>query len=489
MAVYYWPDGESGIRIGSAGDDQFVIFDWYAPSSSTLDGGEGFDTLILRVDATVVANFSALPAPARITFHDYSGDFVGTLTVENFENVFLDAAGSYGRHAITGGPFDDTLQGADGAELRGGPGNDVMLAGSGNLDGGAGRDTIFGFYDYGGTAVGGSGADLFVPLLEKVVEGYPRPPEPMTIGDFTTGPGGDRIGGFGNLALLQGAVRLVDVGGDTRIDEWFEVRYEEPRWVPVATVANKDPNAFTSGNFEGGMAFGGPVRPATNAADVIAGTFRDDGFSGGYGNDTLKGYAGDDTLSGGPGADLLDGGAGADVLRGGDGSDFLRGGRDGDILDGGTGDDRLEGSAGNDRLNGQDGNDRLAGEDADDVLSGGAGADRLAGGTGNDVLRGGVGEDVLQGGFTGDFSTDDDVFVYGAGDVGHDRIEDFGLDGPYRGADAVDLRGWGVYSEQQALALINDDADGNAVLSIGGLSITFVGLGRVQLSFYDGWIV
>jgi plastocyanin len=117
---------------------------------------------------------------------------------------------------------------------------------------------------------------------------------------------------------------------------------------------------------------------ATNGADHLTGTAKNDTIRGLGGNDTLRGLAGNDLLDGGLGNDTLDGGAGFDVLIGGRGNDKLIGGPGNDSLNGGAGDDSVSGGTGKDKLIGGAGKDNL---------NGGPGKDSFAGGPGNDTIN------------------------------------------------------------------------------------------------------
>lgn len=81
-----------------------------------------------------------------------------------------------------------------------------------------------------------------------------------------------------------------------------------------------------------------------------------------------------------------------------------------DTLTGTDAADALAALAGNDVLDGHGGNDTLTGDDGDDTLSGGAGDDSLDAGTGADLVLGDAGDDSINGG------TGADTILGGAGD-------------------------------------------------------------------------
>jgi trimeric autotransporter adhesin len=110
--------------------------------------------------------------------------------------------------------------------------------------------------------------------------------------------------------------------------------------------------------------------------DSITGTFRTDVLFGGAGNDTINA-----TVTGQTGGD--------DVAVGGSGNDGMTFTR-GNVV--------AYGNEGNDTLTSGSGNDVLLGGQDNDVLTSGAGNDLLQGGSGNDSVRGGVGKDTFEGG-------------------------------------------------------------------------------------------
>lgn len=105
---------------------------------------------------------------------------------------------------------------------------------------------------------------------------------------------------------------------------------------------------------------------------------------GGKDDDTIDGTVGNDKLFGNKGEDFLTGNGGDDVIFGGDDVDRIQGNGGDDKVRGGTGNDELGGNSGNDRVQGDQGDDRLLGNADKDVLVGGLGFDRANGGEGFD---------------------------------------------------------------------------------------------------------
>lgn len=150
---------------------------------------------------------------------------------------------------------------------------------------------------------------------------------------------------------------------------------------------------------------------ATNQADSLAGSARDERFISQGGNDTIDGRGGFDQVrydrSDITAAVVADLGTGT-VTSSWNGTAFtdslsniegIRGSRSfDDTLTGSTGAEYLSGRGGNDSLSGLAGNDTLEGGDGNDILLGGTGADLFLDGTGDDLVQGGDGDDIfLQG--------------------------------------------------------------------------------------------
>lgn len=152
------------------------------------------------------------------------------------------------------------------------------------IRGGAGNDSLFGFFD-DDTIRGFGGNDTLLG----------RRGNDFLIGDS----GNDRLLGDEGNDSLRG-----DAGGD-------ELR-----------------GGSGDDTLEGG-----------SGVDVLLGEAGQDELRGGTDRDVLRGGAGNDLLFGGTGDDFLQGDAGRDRLVGGEDNDLLWGGADDDILIGGSGND------------------------------------------------------------------------------------------------------------------------------------------------------
>ena len=140
---------------------------------------------------------------------------------------------------------------------------------------------------------------------------------------------------------------------------------------------------------------------ATEFADRMTGSARDNNFWGLAGNDTMNGATGsdgvhyrDDILTGGSAGVIVNLAAGTATDGFGD-TDTLTSIENAFGTDTG---DRLTGNDSANRLNGYDGADTLSGAGGNDILLGGAGNDSLSGGASDDELWGEAGNDTLDGG-------------------------------------------------------------------------------------------
>ncbi|MFL6972581.1 MAG: calcium-binding protein, partial [Xanthobacteraceae bacterium] len=376
---------------GGAGNDTFVIHAGDVASGEIIDGGAGFDRLVISdpntdlsgVTITGIEEIVLGPGVSAVTLSGAQLAGVERITQADGAAVTINAAsaGTYslagiaiaGIATLGGSSGDDTLIGSAGDDiLNGNAGNDV-------LHGGAGGDTLN----------GGDGVDT------------------ASYADATAGV---------TINLTEGSSTWT---GDAQGDSFNSIERFEL-------------TGFKDFFFGAGTVFAG------GGDDRLIGLSGDDSFTGGAGNDLLEGGAGNDTLvgdgeAGATGNDLLFGNAGDDVLVGGSGDDSLWGGAGADRLDGGDGFDYAgygDATAGvgidltadsstwtgdahgdtlisieaydltvfNDVFRGADGDDKVVARAGDDQLFGGGGNDTLVGDEGNDILSGGVGADVLMGG-------------------------------------------------------------------------------------------
>ena len=313
-------NGASDIAVGGDGDDNIWGDDETGPS---LDGAGdillGDNGVVVRADGTALAN-----------------DIFST---------------------------DPTLGGED--QIRGGPGDDILIGGSGGDDAtGVGGDDLFGEAGHDiiigdNVRITRNGSDQ-IEVIETT--------EPQAGGD-DVGEGADgadtMLGGSGADTLtggLQGDVILGDNG-----------RLIYNRDLPL------DLDLITT------------TEPTSGASDQLFGGDGNDTVMGGTASETIDGGAGDDLLFGDHGkVDLdlpsdqnffsvdtgaADGGA-ADEIHGNVGRDTILGGQAGDLLLGEADDDDLIG-----------GHNAAGGSDAGDLMDGGTGNDALAGDNASIVRR------------------------------------------------------------------------------------------------------
>ena len=401
------------LRLVSSGSDTLVSFDY--------DGAGGSDSLItlfrlvnVAAGDLVASNFNGYaPVGGEIVDVSLAGTSGNDTLYGGAGNDSLSGgagrdflSGGYGNDVLDGGSDNDTLDGGAGNDqVLGGDGDDLLqdlAAGSDTLRGGNGDDTIVVNHlynpvvsetitidagagsdsveftsgatgtltvDLGGgddrivlhsvvsdgttTLTLGSGSDTVVldPSIASQIRGA------LTIADFTTGDGGDRLDWLlfaaqkvsarfdGYNPFLAGDARLVQAGADTLL---------QIRGTTVLTFTGTSANAFTPFNLG--------IDPNGRAPST---------------DDTLTGTSGDDTLRGTSGADIISGLDGNDRIFGEGGDDVLRGGNGDDLMSGGNGNDVLDGGAGRDIVNGDDGDDSITDLTGADFILGGAGDDKI----------------------------------------------------------------------------------------------------------------
>ena len=131
------------------------------------------------------------------------------------------------------------------------------------------------------------------------------------------------------------------------------------------------------------------------------------------------------------------------------------------------------------------GNDTVYGGRGDDSIKGGDGNDVLYGDTvlfssrGEDTLTGGAGDDLLQGGYGAD------TFIFNAGTDGNDTIGRIGGGADFEsGLDHVHLVGFSEVNGTNVMDAISD-VSGKAVFDAEGITITFDGIVKADLSAED----
>ena len=431
--------GGSGQDVLSGGDGNDRLIDDTGPSTLTggdgndylfglgsLDGGMGNDTLGTPSNY-VSDNFglhTTLSGGAgNDVLTDYNG-FADTLAGGDGNDSIL-AYGEWNHNdTAVGGAGDDTIFGWY-ASLSGGDGNDSLSGGpNATIDGGDGADTITASGPDNSVS-GGTGNDVIFNygVDDTIDSGNGDDVVYMSTNGNATingGAGTDTVVLDDNISTF----RLYNEGSDYVVGSWIYATHLSN----VEAYAYKGVTTTLSHN---GL---GDYKAGTDANDSFHGTSYADWLIGGAGNDTLVGVGGDDSLMGGSGDDQLDGGSGNDTLGGGDGNDTVSGGAGNDsltddyglnLINGGSGDDSIEGAGtllggeGSDRIvamqvgygdpvsiSGGEGNDTITvltykTSDAPNTISGGSGDDVISGAwASSDSILGGSGDDnIWSGGF------------------------------------------------------------------------------------------
>jgi Ca2+-binding RTX toxin-like protein len=507
LAIRSILDGVPSRAYGGAGDDAVTINRGVA--GCVADGGEGFDTLSLRVFG---------PGRTRLSIAEdgfLRVDGAQSTQVLGFEALVF-AGGDRG-DSVRGGDGADTLDGGGGKDrLKGGGGDDWFLVGPRGqavIAGGRGDDRFLASFFADQPVLFRLGIDSQLSLGRSVVD--LRSIEALNL---STGKGDDSLGGGRLGDLLSGR------DGDDWLDggQGEDSLYSGTGSDTLHGGGGNDlieGNAFREKDMTAKELYGGGGDDRM-LSGLLADRIRGDG-----GNDTIL-AEGDDDVDGGRGNDHISGYrfGGAATLDGGAGDDVVAvrlGGAVGVAL-GGLGDDRLDltlsvgarlqagrqggdyvvtldgtvaltasgfeavsvtGGSQSDDIAGTDGNDTLAGAstfgrttDAD-TLSGRGGDDQLSGLLGRDSLRGGGGDDRLVGGRGVDFlwgGKGADVFAVvaartdGGAGASRDLIFDF-----VQGVDVIDLSALDPAGAADTFAFIGD----------GG----FTAAGQVRAEVIDGW--
>ncbi len=461
------PFATGHLRLQQSGSDTLVISDYDGSGP-----GSSLNTI------AVLANIDA----SNLTAFNFGG-----FAPDSSSSSFNVIAGTSGNDHIYGSNGSDVINGGDGNDLIEDrkSGSDTLIGGAGDdtiilrrydefipgskvvtIDAGTGRDIVDLSWSTGQLSVDlgadddrvvirsiynlptsitlGGGSDIIELAPESASNGTWQ----LTIQDFTTGPGGDRLdwamyaeqrcfnGNPDFNPFYQGLARLVQVGSDVQLQlASSNAATGEPSdlFTTVMTFRNTSAADFNAYNL--GYEPFHPTASGTNGDDTLTGTTGIDVLYGNGGNDQLSGLDGNDVIWGHGGADTVNGGTGVDFLRGGAGNDSVIGGGDGDDLDGGSGIDNVDGGDGDDRIFDWLGSDIIIGGAGHDVIkvslywnfADGAGFGWLNAGDGNDVVE--VTNSWIQKGYDIDLGAGDDIvrMVHPFGTItlgaGRDRIE------------------------------------------------------------------
>jgi Ca2+-binding RTX toxin-like protein len=449
----------------------------------TIDGGGGTDTVSYAASASAVT--------VNLATNTHSGGDAQGDSLSNIENITGSAhndtlTGDGGANVIAGGAGGDTIDGGGGTDTvsyaasasavtvnlatnthSGGDAQGDSLTGIENITGSAHNDTLTG--DTGQNVIdggagadsmsGGAGNDTYVvdnvsdTVTENASEGTDTVQSSVTFTlssnvEHLTLTGSADINGTGNTLdnTLTGNSGINTLTGGAGNDTYIVQNTGDT----VVELAAEGTDTVQSS-----------VSYTISDADVenltLTGSTNIDG-TGNASNNTITGNSGNNVLAGLGGADTIDGGAGTDTVTYGASASAVTVNLATNTHSGGD--------AQGDSLSNIE---NVTGSANDDSLTGSSGADVLNGGSGNDTLDGGAGNDTLTGG------TGNDAFVFNTG-YGNDTISDFSV-----AADQINLSALtpGTFTD-----VLNATADSgsNAVISIGGGTITLTGVSKASLT-------
>ena len=370
-------DGKDTVVAGVGNDT--VVSAGFLNATDQIDGGTGFDTLVLN-GATVLA----LTATTVIGVERFK------LTGGSYDLTLVDATNGAGL-TVDGSKLGagETLEVDGSAETKaaltaiGGAGADTLIGGAGAdvLIGGAGADSLVGGAGKNTVSYAGSSAGVTIDLnvatqggagdgAGDTLSGFDHAVG-SDLADTLTGTAGNNSleGGDGADALVAGA------GNDTlRGGSGADILDLDKNLTSADTVDGGDglDTLKLNGNYGAGLTFGANVigieeidltagagnaykltlSNTTNVGGLIV-----DGSTLGATNNLILNAAGETdsslTATGGAGNDSVSGGAMGDTLSGGGGKDTMLGGAGDDLIDGdGNLDalDKVDGGAGLDTL-------------------------------------------------------------------------------------------------------------------------------------------
>ena len=348
--------GGSGndILSGDAGDDTLtggLGANVYA-CGNAADGTDSIVVAGTAIDSvdysqrfnSVTVNLDNTPSSGELGENDTIPDTVSVVIGGN-GNDALSALGSTRKHALKGGPGNDTL--------TGGGGNDTLLGGDGVLQV-DGDDTFIGnkaTADYSSrsqaltitmNSAGNGGADANDgdPTLTRPVQAATAAAAGATIMASTntvTGLLNMNAGSVGRRLIIagssagkdNGSYRIASVPNATSVVLNASDTAANSNWADdlsaawtFAENAAAEKDEVRCLNVIGSATMSNTITGDANANRITGGAAADT-LAGGAGADTLIGLAQSDSLYGGPGDDTLIGGPGNDALYGGDDNDVL----------------------------------------------------------------------------------------------------------------------------------------------------------------------
>lgn len=391
---------------------------------------------------------------------------------------------------LFGGPENDIIRGADGAELCTGESEDLDdlldTLGVGDLGGAAdlifcgdGNDTAEAYNGIDFVFGGDGDDDLQAEHGGMIVVPISGVPTPIAFGNLMFGSDGeDSISSLGRLLLPTVPPMEIDllfggpcddvISAGDGLNLVFGNRADDTITAGDGLnllFGNRDEDTITAGSGLN-ICFGNAGNDEITAADgvnVLFGNRGDDEITGGAGVNVEFGNRDNDIVRAGPGLSVLFGNSGVDDVQGGIGLTVAFGNRADDQVSAGSGLAVLFGNGGNDAVTGANGlcvafggadHDLVSAGAGLNVLFGNGGEDRVSSGSGLSVLFGNGSNDIVQAGGAGLYiafgNNNDDVIVGGGGlnlNFGNRGVDQIfgggGVNITFGGQDGDTIRGGG----------------------------------------------
>ncbi|HZF95895.1 MAG TPA: hypothetical protein VEZ20_13610, partial [Allosphingosinicella sp.] len=432
--------------IRTSGGDDRIFVGFRLSEATSIDGGEGNDTLFLQSGGPRTLTAANLAGIETVFAMAAGDDRFGTAwaTSVGYDLTIGDSALGAGRvltidgstltssfpspaalvvraggetdarYVITGGVGSDRFEtGAGNDELDGGAGDDYLNGGAGAdvMRGGAGNDIFF--VDHAGDVVV-ENADEGIDNVQVSIAAYTASANvEQIVGTLATGQAltgnasANTISGGAGDDVLDGGAGIDSMAGGAGNDVYV-VDHLQDSVYDVSGAADEIRTAlstfFLTDNHFGienltGISNAGQSLTGNASANVITGGAGNDTLSGGGGADLLRGRAGDDVYL------IYDDSPAAIEEQAGEGTDEVRTLRAAFTLG-----ENLENLTGM-----SDRGQALTGNALANVLKGGAGADTLDGKAGADTMIGGAGDDLY-------FADDAGDLVVEAAGGGNDEV-------------------------------------------------------------------
>jgi len=324
--------GADSVNAG-AGDDTIVF-----GASETIDGGSGYDTLLMRNE---VIDLNSAENLASIEAIDLRGN--GSQWLRFSATTLGGVVTSASTPLMVHGDVGDTL--VLGGTLVWQQGSDQIISGL----------TYKSLEVYDSTTLR---ATLLVSANIDVVSDMSAP---TSAGQYINS--GTAQVGYPDVQTVTGQ------GGDDHLYQSLDTdTLNGGNGIDTLDYTTQTANVYVN-QTSGSLSLGGFTVAANSAIDGFA---KVDTL---VSIENIRTGSGNDIVRDGAGSSLIVSNAGADDIDAGDGNDTVLSGTGADKLLGGAGHDWLEAGAGNDSLNGGDGNDTLRGGAGDDTLEGGTGTD------------------------------------------------------------------------------------------------------------------